>query len=337
MLQLQKDGVDIDFYKPNQQYDIVIFSTYSCYQKDGDSPMGAGVIEAAKKIKAEGSTIIVDQADNQHYNPHQYADLAEGSEAIIKLQELADCITTPSEHLASLIQKNFPSKPTHVVGDAIEKNINNTDNNLIKSLLSYGQWKDRAAYYKLASRIRKNTTNGITPLVWYGTMGSRRGDAGGIKDLDKIRSAIENVDKDHPLSLTIISNSENRYEDVMGCWNIKTYYLKWSWVNFIQAMHLHEIAVLPFNFSPWTEGKSNNRMTLALSLGLSVVADPIESYREFENACFLGNWETGIRSYIENPLLQEQHLHEGNKIIEENYTIKKISDRWNSIFNQQGR
>ena len=60
-------------------------------------------------------------------------------------------------------------------------------------------------------------------------------------------------------------------------------------------------------------------MVQSLYLGLGVVADAIDSYREFDSCTFLDKWDEGLRSYVENPALLQAHIRDGQAIIRQNY------------------
>ena len=139
--------------------------------------------------------------------------------------------------------------------------------------------------------------------------------------------------RDHPLSLTIISNSRRKYRKIFSRWAIPIEYLEWSPNTFLDALRAHSVALIPISTNPFTFCKSNNRLALALHSGLAVVADPIPSYAEFSGACQLANWEGGLRSYLADPLLRARHVAAGRELVEQHSSLYQIVNQWEDLFN----
>jgi hypothetical protein len=97
-------------------------------------------------------------------------------------------------------------------------------------------------------------------------------------------------------------------------------------------MQLHKIAVIPIDVNEFTEVKTNNRIALSLFLGLGVVADSIDSYREFSDCSFLDCWEDGLLSYLEQPQLLDEHVRRARRLIQEKFRIEIIAGKWRELF-----
>jgi hypothetical protein len=96
-------------------------------------------------------------------------------------------------------------------------------------------------------------------------------------------------------------------------------------------MRLHKVSLIPIELNEFTRVKTNNRVVQSLYLGLGVVADAIDSYREFDSCTFLDNWEEGLRNYVENPALLQAHVRQGQSIIKQNYSITAIAKQWRDL------
>ena len=110
------------------------------------------------------------------------------------------------------------------------------------------------------------------------------------------------------------------------------FYLDWDAHTFYKAMKRHKIAVIPIDVNEFTNVKTNNRIALSLFLGLGVVADSIDSYRVFSDCSFLDCWESGLRSYLEQPELVDEHVQCGRKLIQEKFSIEIIAGKWRELF-----
>src|SRR3546814_14624181 len=61
-------------------------------------------------------------------------------------------------------------------------------------------------------RLRAQRRQGRRAVVWFGNGGSTY--TGGIRDIAKIRAALEAVNREIPLSLSVVSNRRDVYREV---------------------------------------------------------------------------------------------------------------------------
>jgi hypothetical protein len=149
-----------------------------------------------------------------------------------------------------------------------------------------------------------------------------------------LRHRLEALHDETPVSLTVISNSHEVFEGIFNDWSIPVHYIDWSAYTFFRAMRLHKVSLIPIELNDFTRVKTNNRVVQSLYLGLGVVADAIDSYREFDSCTFLDNWDEGLRRYVENPALLQAHIRQGQSIIQQNYSITAIAQQWRDLFMQ---
>jgi hypothetical protein len=97
-------------------------------------------------------------------------------------------------------------------------------------------------------------------------------------------------------------------------------------------MRLHKVSLITIEMNEFTRVKTNNRLVQSLYLGLGVVADAIDSYREFDSCTFLDKWDEGLRGYLEDPALLQAHIRDGQAIIRQNYSITAIAQQWRDLF-----
>ena len=110
------------------------------------------------------------------------------------------------------------------------------------------------------------------------------------------------------------------------------FFLDWDAHTFYKAMKRHKIAVIPIDVNEFTKVKTNNRIALSLFLGLGVVADSIDSYQVFSDCSFLDCWERGLRSYLEQPELLDEHAQCARRLIQEKFSIEIIAGKWRELF-----
>jgi hypothetical protein len=295
------------------QYDVIIYSKF--YNKEA--------IEEASQLKRLGKIVIFDICDNHFYNPK---NLPEWNDKRIQLSEmisLADHVVTSTHKLSEVIREECNYKKTiHVIGDGIESD-NSFKKNNFKLVDNFNSRR----------LIKKINTENKYPLIWFGNHGSPYAD-GAMMDLLNIQTTLETVNKKHPLSLTVISNSKEKYEKHIQPFNLTTYYIDWKKHTFIELLRAHKVVVIPVTKNPFTECKTNNRVVTAFINGLAVVADDIPSYLEFKNFSMLANWQKGLEEYITNEALRLSHVKQGSVYVKDHYSFPLIAKSWEKVFSQ---
>jgi hypothetical protein len=216
-------------------------------------------------------------------------------------------------------------KPLTVIEDAVEETLSGSKTDIV------GWARAHTGLYKLDKFISANHVNRTTHLVWFGNHKAGYKDSG-LAHVNKIRPMLEKVNQSDPLALTVISNSRDVFDQVFTGWQLPVFYLDWSAHTFYKAMKRHKIAVIPIDVNEFTKVKTNNRIALSLFLGLGVVADSIDSYQVFSDCSFLDCWESGLRSYLEQPELLDEHAQCARRLIQEKFSIEIIASKWRELF-----
>lgn len=277
-------------------------------------------------LKKRGVRIALDLCDNHFYNPNGLASLHTTATQLRRMMEEADTLVASTHTLAELMRAEL-SVPRNitVIEDAVETEIFGNNNLLWK------RWWQNRKLIQLRRQLQEDRSNGKTPLVWFGIHGGANADYG-MLDLLKLRPILEQINRRHAVTLTVISNSRRKYNKVIKSWPLPTYYLEWHPDTVMSALRSHTIAVIPISDNPFTRCKSNNRLTFALNAGLAVVADAIPSYHYFSDACFLNNWESGLERYLTDVEMRRRHIQLGKAIIARDWTIARIAQKWRSFF-----
>lgn len=310
--QLGKQHYPAELYseKNESDYRIVVFSKAYTNKE----------IVIARRLRDRGTKIVFDLCDNHFL-------LGEDRNARLKeMFELADHWVVSSEALGKVVTSTMGSvKPLTVIEDAVEETLSGSKADIV------GWVKAHIELYKLDQFISANHVNRTTHLVWFGNHKAGYKDSG-LAHVNKIRPVLEKVNQSDALALTVISNSRNVFDQVFTDWQLPVFYLNWSAHTFYKAMKRHKIAVIPIDVNEFTNVKTNNRIALSLFLGLGVVADGIDSYQEFSGCSFLDGWESGLRSYLEQPELLDEHVQCARRLIQEKFSIEIIAGKWRELF-----
>lgn len=106
----------------------------------------------------------------------------------------------------------------------------------------------------------------------------------------------------------------------------------YSKANLIEAMKGCDAVIIPSEMGPRQTVKSPNRLVESVRRGKFVIADPIPSYLAFEDYCFIGDIEEGIK-YLQEAKEEviEKRLTDGQAYIRENHSPEKIGKEWEGV------
>jgi hypothetical protein len=239
---------------------------------------------------------------------------------------LADELVASTAAMAEVMRAEL-STPRNItiIEDAVETEIRGVRAQF------WDRWWGKKQLAKLSRQLENGNLSGRTPLVWFGIHGGPNAEYG-MLDLLKLRPLLEKLNRTYPLSLTVISNSKEKYNRAIKPWPFPTYYLSWHADTLFSALRSHSMAVLPISENPFTRCKSNNRLALSLSMGLAVVADAIPSYQDFADVCFLGDWQMGLEGYLSDAQLRRRHVESGQAIIAREWTLTHVAEKWRRFF-----
>lgn len=333
MKKLRQRGINVELFNedaPNT-YDIVVIRGMVCYQYVKDEKESE-LLEKVGQLRDQGTLLVLEDCDNHFYNPKNLSDWGAVARCLKAIGSITNTIVVPTAPLALVMKEAFENtKPVVIIGDAVEEKMDAYNDTLMAKLFSVRRYLERMRLLKLRLTIGLEKIRGTTHLVWFGNHGSQYAE-GGMLDLLNIKSVLENQHKQHPLSLTVISNSKNKYDENIASWRIPTRYVNWDRLSFTAVLKAHSVALIPIAKNPFTVCKSNNRVVLSLYSGLAVVADSIPSYEEFNDVCFLDNWHEGLTRYLTDKQKRERDVLNARLLIEQNWNIDAIAGQWEALF-----
>lgn len=316
--ELQSRGYPVELFHPQRvgQYAMVVYS--KLYDD--------ATYHEAKSLQKRGVRIVLDLCDNHFYNPNGLESLRKAGEQLKRMMALADELVASTAAMSEVMRAEL-STPRNVtiIEDAVETEIRGV------RTLFWDRWWEKKELATLLRQLEDGNLNGRTPLVWFGIHGGPNAEYG-MLDLLKLRPLLEKMNRTYPLSLTVISNSKEKYDRAIKPWPFPTYYLNWQADTLLPALRSHAIAVIPIAENPFTRCKSNNRLASSLYVGLAVVADSIPSYQDFADVCYLDDWETGLESYLSDAELRRHHVERGQAIIAREWTPTHLAEKWRKFF-----
>lgn len=328
--QLIREGVEVELYDPSREpiYDSVIVQAWSVFNTNQNSLAPDDFLKQINRMKARGIRVVVDNCDNQFFNPTNDSAWGRQVDRLRSLLSQADHLVCATETLAEITRAEGFSQPTSVIGDAVEcaddlmpgesfarRHLNP---NRFPAKWRYLQHRAWVVYWRL---------RGYLPLVWFGNHGVGFAE-GGMTDLSALRQQLERAHGKRPVMLAVISNHPRKFETEFAAWMIPTRYVAWDRTTFLATLRLHDVALIPVRDNAFTRCKSGNRVATALNEGLAVAADPIPSYRQFEGMGWFNGFGDGFVSYLMDDALRAKHVEAGRDYIRQSCSVAAVSGAW---------
>jgi hypothetical protein len=265
-------------------------------------------LKFAEALRERSTVTVFDLCDDHFYNPGDLPEVAERAARAQRMIELVDGVSVSTEPMRRLVI----GKDTALVDDAVDE----------LAVRRAARWRRRLTRRRGDDELR---------LVWYGEAGLAS-PSFGLRHLCKVLPVLDDLSRRQQLRLTVISNSREVFEQVLGGVDFAIEYHKWREETFPDLFVQNDICIIPIEKNPFTVAKTANRLILALRLGVPVVADAIPSYEEFAPFILFGDWAESIERYAADPALARRHVREGRAYIEAKYTAERVVDQWSSFF-----
>ncbi len=314
LAELRRRGYPVEPHRPGRRYAAVVFS----------KRYDAASLREARALQEAGTRVVFDLCDNHFHYPGGRPELARGAERLRAMLRLANDLVASTDALADVIRAELgDARPVTVIGDAVEEAIP------VRAWPPV-RWYRRRQLDLLERELGKPFRRDALRLVWFGARGGPYG-PGGLADLARVREVLTAFQRERPLTLTIISNSERACQEAVRDWIVPHFYLEWHPLTFLEALGLHHVALVPVTPTPYTRCKTNNRVATALLHGLAVVADAIPSYEELRPFTMLDDWTGGLLRYAD-PAARADDVSRGRAHVRQRWTIGRVSDDWERLF-----
>lgn len=275
---------------------------------------------------------MVTETDHRGFNPLHNGDLERKAAEVRKLYSLADEIVVTTPVLGEFIALESPAGTRiTVIPDALEPPESLYPQDWLRQLLSFRDLRPRWELDQLRLQLAGARRKGAVNLVWFGGHGTGRGEAGGMLDLSKIQHVVETLGRLQPITLSVISNNRNKFNEVVAKFALPTFYLDWNRLTFHDALRLHQVCVLPICESPWTLCKSNNRLVTALDAGLLCAADEIPSYKEFSDFAHIGPIEDSLGRILHNFADLQFKVPAVREKVRRIWCMDKVGEQWEDL------
>jgi hypothetical protein len=314
--QLQRRGVDARIHRPGDTppRTLVLSKRYD-----------AASLAHAQDLRARtGTRLVLDLCDNHFHYEHAVEPFVQRAADLRAAVRGVDAVVAASSALADEVRQQVgDAPPIDVIGDLVEPRLPPPRRRSER----LRQWL-RLVRLRLA--LRRAAALPGRRLVWFGNHGSPNVE-GGMSDLISVQQALHDHHRAAALSLTVISNSRERFDALTRGWPFPCLYLPWSSATFDDALALHDIALIPVRANPFTRCKTANRVATASVHGLAVAADTIPAYEEFRDCIMLDDWGAGLAHLMARADERSAAVARARALLEARYAPAAIAARWLAV------
>ncbi len=291
---LTERGHAVELYDESRfdQYRAIVFS--KAY-KAADQAL-------AQRARQAGKRVLLDLCDDHFFNPHDVPKYRQVRRDLLAMAALADGVICSTPVLARAVQREAGLKDPPAVAPDL---------------------------YEQASVSASSPAPRDQParLLWFGRHGSPNA-AAGMGDLLLIREALASACALRPFELVVCSDSRERYDELFAGFPVPTRYVEWTPQSFDAELARADGVLIPLSDNPFVAAKTHNRLSLALSAGVPVVADRLDAYAEFGPFCVLGDWREGLETLLLRPEEARARAAGARAHLEAHWSIKAIAPRW---------
>ena len=256
----------------------------------------------ARRLKAAGKQVILDLCDDHFFNPSGLPKYREARESLLAMIAICNKVVCSTPVLARSVQANARLAETPAVApDAYEQ-----------ATVSAGP---------------PTPQDQPARLLWFGRHGSPNAPAG-MADLLLVKDRLVEALALRAFELVICSDSEDRFRQVAADLEIQTRFVAWTPESFVAELARADAVLIPLSDNPFVAAKTHNRLTLALSAGVPVIADHLDSYDEFAPFAWIGDWAAGLEAVLLRPSEARARAAEARPYLTQNWSPEAVAPLW---------
>jgi hypothetical protein len=207
-------------------------------------------------------------------------------------------------------------------------------NSLQKKVISNIEVKEKNCTEKLSSNLQNssqiNGTKEVKKILWFGNHGAPHAEFG-MLDLLLVQKELENIAKELPVELVVVSNNFEKYRKSIQPFKVPTSYFEWSADSMSQHFSEATVVIIPNSNDSFSICKSANRAVLSLAHGVPVVATSTPALEDLSEVITLNNIEEGIKRCITDKKFALDQVKKGQEVIESLFGQEVIGSKWNDV------
>jgi len=173
--------------------------------------------------------------------------------------------------------------------------------------------------------------SGLQSILWFGHHGANYAKFG-MADLLAIRSDLEIIGKKYPVELVVVSNSKEKFTELILPFDMPTRYVEWTSEALHREFSQATVVIIPNSRDEFSICKSANRAVLALLSGVPVVATSTPALEGLSTCIIFDDFLKGLEVYLNDSERRAVDVNVGQSIVNNLYGDQIIIDSWLNVF-----
>lgn len=162
-------------------------------------------------------------------------------------------------------------------------------------------------------------------VLWFGNAGHSHGDYG-IATILRFANALGRIHAQTPIELLVVSNNEGKFNEYVRRLPIPSRYAEWDPVGVFEHLQSADVVIIPNSNDSFSRTKSANRVVLALSQGVPVVAEDFAALELLRDCVACEDPYQGLRRYLVQDKGQED-LDKAQTVLDQHFSKQRVGEQ----------
>lgn len=166
-------------------------------------------------------------------------------------------------------------------------------------------------------------------VLWFGNAGHSHGDYG-IATIVRFAEALSKIHAQTPIELLVVSNNERKFNEYVRRLPVPSRYAEWDAIGVFEHLQSADVVILPNSNDSFSRTKSANRVILALSQGVPVVAEDFAGLELLRDCVACNDPYQGLKRYlIENK--GQTDLDKSQTILNQHFSKQRVGEQFSQV------
>ncbi|MFK7731865.1 MAG: glycosyltransferase [Pseudomonadales bacterium] len=167
-------------------------------------------------------------------------------------------------------------------------------------------------------------------VLWFGNAGQAHGNYG-IPTVLRFANELIRINEQQPIELLIVSNNQPKFREYIRRLPIPSRYAEWDPVAIFDHLRSADLVILPNSNDSFSRTKSANRVLLALSQGVPVVAEDFAGLEALRNCVACDDIYQGLERYLIEKR-KKADLEIAQSVLDTHFSRRRIGEQLSSVF-----
>lgn len=166
-------------------------------------------------------------------------------------------------------------------------------------------------------------------VLWFGNAGHAHGNYG-IPTVLRFAHELIRINEQKPIELVIVSNNHAKFREYIRRLPIPSRYAEWDPISIFDHIRSADLVILPNSNDSFSRTKSANRVLLALSKNVPVVAEDFAGLELLRDCVACEDIYQGLKRYLIDGQA-DVDLANAQRVLNQHYSIQRIGEQMSAV------